>query len=278
MRLERTKGMMGAGLIACLITAMAIIGVACGDNGGATPAVTQADAEAVSTQRAAQAGQSGPAGIWVTGTGSVQLAPDLALPNVGVETFGETVADARQQAATAMDSILGTLSGTGVADRDIQTRYFNISPQYEYHEVEVSGRRQSKQVLVGYRVNNSVTVKLRDLDAVGETIDGVAEAGGDTVRIDGIRFTVEDTDRLIDDLREMAVADAQAKAKHLADLAGVSIGRLVYVAEGGGAPVTQDFFGSPERVVRQMALESGSPVSGGELELSLSVQAGFSIE
>ena len=275
MRLRGIRGMMGIGAIACL-AALGVIGVACGDNGNATMA---SSAEAVDAQRAAQAGQSGPAGIWVTGTGSMQLAPDLALLNVGVETFGETVADARQQAATAMDSILGTLSGTGVADRDIQTRYFNISPQYEYHEVEVSGRRQSKQVLVGYRVNNSVTVKLRDLDAVGETIDGVAEAGGDTVRIDGIRFTVEDTDRLIDDLREMAVADAQAKAKHLADLAGVSIGRLVYVTEGGGAPVAQDFFGSPERVVmKAMALESGSPVSGGELELSLSVQAGFSIE
>ena len=268
--------MIVTGLIACL-AALAVIGVACGDNGGATPAVTQVDAVSAQ-QRASQAGQAGPAGIWVTGTGSMQLAPDLALLNVGVETFGETVADARQQAATAMDSILGALSGTGVADRDIQTRYFNISPQYEYHEVEVSGRRQGKQVLVGYRVNNSVTVKLRDLDAVGETIDGVAEAGGDAVRIDGIRFTVEDTDGLMDDLREMAVADAQAKAKHLADLASVSIGRLVYVTEGGGAPVAQDFFGSPERVVRQMALESGSPVSGGELELSLSVQAGFSIE
>ena len=277
MGLKRTRGMMGAGLMACLITAVAVVGVACGDNGDATPAATQADAVSAQ-QRASQSGQSGPAGIWVTGTGSMQLAPDLALLNVGVETFGETVADARQQAATAMDSILGALSGTGVADRDIQTRYFNISPQYEYHEVEVSGRRQGKQVLVGYRVNNSVTVKLRDLDAVGETIDGVAEAGGDTVRIDGIRFTVEDTDGLMDDLREMAVADAQAKAKHIADLAGVSMGRLVYVAEGGGAPVAQDFFGSPERVVRQMALESGSPVSGGELELSLSVQAGFSIE
>ena len=276
MGLKRTRGMVGTAAIACL-AALAVIGFACGDNDGATPAVTQADAVSVQ-QRAAQAGQSGPAGIWVTGTGSMQLAPDLALLNVGVETFGETVADARQQAATAMDSVLEALSGMGVADRDIQTRFFNISPQYEYHEVEVSGRRQGKQVLVGYRVNNSVTVKLRDLDAVGETIDGVAEAGGDTVRIDGIRFTVEDTDRLIDDLREMAVADAQAKAKHLADLASVSIGRLVYVAEGGGAPVTQDFFGSPERVVRQMALESGSPVSGGELELSLSVQTGFSIE
>ena len=277
MRLERTKGMMGAGLIACLITAMAVVGVACGDNGDATPAATQADAVSAQ-QRASQAGQSGPAGIWVTGTGSMQLAPDLALLNVGVETFGETVADARQQAATAMDSILGALSGTGVADRDIQTRYFNISPQYEYHEVEVSGRRQGKQVLVGYRVNNSVTVKLRDLDAVGETIDGVAEAGGDTVRIDGIRFTVEDTDGLMDDLREMAVADAQAKAKHIADLAGVSMGRLVYVAEGGGAPVAQDFRGAQERVVVMEAMAMPSSVSGGELEVSLSVQAGFSIE
>ena len=163
-------------------------------------------------QRAAQAGQSGPAGIWVTGTGSMQLAPDLALLNVGVETFGETVADARQQAATAMDAVTEALRGMGVVDRDIQTRYFNISPQYEYHEVEVSGRRQSKQVLVGYRVNNSATVKLRDLDAVGEAIDGVAEAGGDAVRIDGLRFTVEDTDTFMSDLREMAVADAQAKA------------------------------------------------------------------
>ena len=217
------------------------------------------------------------AGIWVTGQGSLTLEPDLAVLNVGVETFAKTVSEARGEAARAMDAMINVLNGRGIQGRDIQTRFFNISPQYEFMEVVQDGRRTGKQVLVGYRVNNSAAVKIRDLDAVGSVIDSIADAGGDAVRINGISFTVEEPEVHLTQLREMAVNDALAKADQFAFLTGVARGQLVFITEsGGGVPiVNQDF---ARMVFAEAAFAAPTtPVSGGELELRMSIQAAFTI-
>ena len=87
-------------------------------------------------------------GIRVTGQGQVSIEPDLALLNLGVDARAGTVADARQQAASAMSRIVEALTSHQVADKDIQTTSFNIMPQYDY--------RDGKQNLIGYIVNNTV--------------------------------------------------------------------------------------------------------------------------
>ena len=216
-------------------------------------------------------------GIWVTGEGSITLQPDLALLNIGVETTAATVASARDEAARAMDAIVAALRGQGIEDKDVQTRYFNISPQYQYEEVVKDGLRSGRQVLVGYTVSNSAAIKIRDLDTVGAVIDGVATAGGDSTRINGISFTVEDTKPLMVQLREQAVVDALAKAQQFANLTNVSLGRLVYIAESGaGAPVVKDF--AEQAFVARAAAAPTTSISGGELELSMVVQAAFAIQ
>ena len=217
-------------------------------------------------------------GIWVTGEGTVTLEPDLALLNIGVETIDDTVALARDEAARAMDAIVKVLREMGVQDRDIQTRFFNISPQYEWQDVIELGQRTNKRVLVGYRVSNSAAVKIRDLQAAGSIIDGVVTAGGDATRIDGIRFTVEDSKPFMRDLREAAVSDALAKAQQFASLTGVSLGQLIYVTETGGRPRFADF---EERVFVATAQAAPPPptqIGGGELELRMTVQAVFDIQ
>ena len=217
-------------------------------------------------------------GIWVTGQSTVTLEPDLALLNVGVETFAPTVAQARGDASTAMDAIVNVLRNRDVEDKDIQTRSFSITPQYEFTEVLQSGVRTHKQVLIGYRVSSSAAIKIRDLDAVGPIIDDVATAGGDATRINGISFTVEDPEPFEDQLRQGAVTDAIAKAQQFAVLTGVSLGQLVFITEsGGGRSVIQDF-GDEAFAIRAQAAAPPTSIGGGELELRMSVQAVFSIQ
>ena len=209
-------------------------------------------------------------GIWVTGQGSIALAPDLAVVNVGVETRAQTVTVARDQAATAMAAIVDAVKTYGLTDTDIQTRSFNIFPRYDFID--------RSQVFVGYTVSNSAAIKIRDLDEVGPIIDAVANAGGDATRINGISFTVEDTGPFMNNLRAAAVQDAGAKAQHFADLTGVALGNLIYIAElGGRGPVVSQDFG-----VRALSIEAAAApptsISGGELELSLSVQAVYDIQ
>ena len=217
-------------------------------------------------------------GIWVSGQGTISVAPDLAMLDFGVETRAPNVSEANSQASMAMDAVIEALKARGVKDEDIQTSRFSIYPRYDYIEEEKDGIRSSREVLVGYRVRNSGTVKLRDLDTIGEVIDEVVTAGGDNVRISDINFTLEDPKPKMAELREMAVADAKAKAGHLAELSDVTLGRLIYMSEGGVSPSVRSSFRQEFDFAYAMPAAAPAPsISGGEVTLSLSVQAGFAI-
>jgi len=223
----------------------------------------------------AQVGSS-QGGIQVSGEGSITMAPDLALLNVGVEATGATVSEARQEAATAMNAIVDALHAQNVEDRDIRTRFFNISPRYDFQEVLEGGIRSRKQVLVGYMVSNLASIRIRDLDAVGAIVDDVAEAGGDATRINGISFTVEDPSPFMISLRELAVTNALATAQQFADLTGVTLGRLVLISESGrGTPVVGP---AMESALFAKAAAAPTEISGGELEIRMTIQAVFDID
>ena len=216
-------------------------------------------------------------GMWVSGQGSISIAPDLATLEYGVETRAANVSEANSRASAAMDAIVEALKARGVKDEDIETSRFSVNPRYDYIEEEVDGVRTSREVLTGYRVRNYATVKLRDLDTIGEVIDEVVTAGGDDVRINDINFTLEDPKPKIAELREMAVADARAKAEHLAELSDVTVGRLIYISEGGAGPSAGSFTSQIYGFSAAPAALRAPSVSGGEVTLTLGVQAGFAI-
>ena len=250
-----------------MITAVAALLVAVAGCDTSDPAATD-DGDSDATTASSS-------GIWVTGQASVNVEPDLVLLTVGVETTGETVAEARAEAAAAMDAVVEAVKAHGLEDKDIQTQSFNIWPRYEYPEVLSGETSTRKQVLVGYTVSNLARIKVRNLDGVGAIIDGAAEAGGDATRIHGIDFTIEDPKPFMTQLREEAVADARAKAEHLASLAGVEVGELIFIGEAGAVPPSE--YGFPEAALMARADAFSTSISGGELELRLSVQATYSI-
>ncbi len=238
---------------------------------------------------------AGPSGIWVTGNGKASGAPDIAVVSMGVESVEETAAAARANAARAMQSVMDAITGAGVADADIQTRHFNISPRYQSVEIErcdndngegSEGKQEGpgektcykvwENRLIGYAVSNRATVKIRDLDDVGTIIDQVTEAAGNLVRINGISFNIEDPQDLQDDARADAVADMKRKAEMLAELSGVKLGRLVYLTEGAPYVPPQPVYARAETVLA--AADVSTSISPGELDISVTVQGVFLIE
>ena len=215
--------------------------------------------------------------IHVTGQGKVSIEPDLAILNLGVETRGTTVSEAREAAATAMSAVMESLTSERVEEKDIQTSRFDINDEREWQEITENGVRTSKSVLVGYRVRNNLTVKVRDLDNVSAVIDGAAEAGGDAIRFNGLNFTAEDLSTVMEQLREDAVNDAQSKAQHFADLAEVGLGDLVFISDGTVArPLYRESFAYAAAAPAAQAFDTG--ISRGELEVNMSVQTVFTIE
>jgi uncharacterized protein YggE len=198
-----------------------------------------------------------------------------------------------------MDRVIGVLKARKVADRDIQTRHFNIAPRYSSRKItrcvdgtgpgaptrvprieirpsEPKGEcfEEYQQVILGYQVTNQLTVRLRDLNAIGGIIDAATEAGGDLTRLQGISFTIDDSRALETQARAAAIADLQAKAKQFATLTGVKLGRLRFITETAG-PVPIRALG--ERAIAAAAA-APTPISAGELEVVVTVQGVFAIE
>ena len=206
-------------------------------------------------------------GIWVTGTGEVSAAPDLAILQLGIEAQAPTVAEAQSQASSAMNDVRSALTSNGVALKDIQTQYYSIQQVTKWD----SDKQES--VVVGYKVTNMVTVKIRYLDETGTIIDAVVVAGGDLIRINNIQFTIDNPTVYYDQARAKAMADANDTATQLAELSGVKLGKPIYISETN-ASIPQP------TVVRTLSAEDASgstPISTGELEISLTVQINYAI-
>jgi uncharacterized protein YggE len=208
-------------------------------------------------------------GISVSGSGKVSAVPDTAVLRLGIEAQESSVALAQEKANGAMNAAMSALTGSGIAEKDIQTQYFNIRKVTRWDE------KQGKEVVIGYRVTNMVTAKIRDINQVGAVIDTVAAAGGDLTRIDSIGFTVEDPSAYYNEARAEAMADAVAKAKQLAELADVKLGKPVYIAENAVYPYPvyrQDVY---ESIAGAPAMET--PISPGEMEITMNVQLTYEI-
>ena len=255
-------------LVLGLVALAAVLLVGCGES--QVGVSSNGDGRAAAQQNSvgyATGDGSEQTGIWVSGTGKVTVVPDVAILRLGVEAQAATVTEAQSDAAAAMTDVMAALSGNGVADKDIQTQWYNISPVRKWIE------DSREEVTVGYRVTNTVTAKVRDVGSAGVIIDAVTAAGGDLTRVDSISFTVDEPSSYYDEAREEAVLDAIAKAEQIAAVADVTLGKPVYIAESGG-PVP------PPYPLMSYAEGAGAttPISPGEMEISLTVQMAFAIQ
>jgi uncharacterized protein YggE len=247
-------------LVVGLVLVVAVVGLSgCGQDGTALGASSSNLQVNLNNQQ----------GIWVSGSGKVSVIPDIAILRLGIEAQEMSVAEAQFQAAEAMNAVKSTLTGNGVAEKDIQTQYFNVNRVTRWDD----NKRQ--EVVIGYRVTNMVTAKIRDMEKVGAIIDAVAVASGDLTRIDGVSFSVDDPSAYHEEARQKAMADAKAKAEQLAQLAEVTLGKPIYISESSYTPYPvyrQDFM---EMAAGAPAMET--PISPGETEISLNVQVTYAI-
>jgi len=206
-------------------------------------------------------------GIWVSGRGEVTVTPDIATLRLGVEVQAVSVAIAQSQAIEAMDEVMAALTDNGIAEKDIQTQYFSI------RQVTKWDRDKEEEIVVGYRVTNKVNAKIREIDKAGTVINAVAAVGGDLTRIDSIDFSVDDPSAYYEEARAKAMADAKAKAEQLAELADAKLGKATYISESSQAPppiYRQD-------VYEEAMPAAETPISPGEMEISLTVQVVYAL-
>jgi len=262
------KGIVLALMVGTLVAALLL--VACGSDSSAAPDSGGSSAPSGAPGAAAsfQASDgSGSGGISVSGEGRVSVAPDMALLGIGVSTKEDTVAAANSAVQAAMDRLLSSLKADGIVDKDIQTSQFSISPEYDY--------QFSEPRLTGYRVTHMLQVKVSDIDRAGEVIDDAVEAAGDLVQVGSISLTVDDTSPMAGQARELAMADAKAKAEDLARLAGVELGKPISISESSYTPTPA--IGYDRAFAGAEAAPAATSISTGELEVVVSVQITYGI-
>jgi uncharacterized protein len=181
-----------------------------------TPAVAQ-EAPTVVLQPAART-------LSVSASVQTGAYPDMATIRAGVLTEAETAVDAVERNSSIMKKVFRSLEQAGIANKDVSTSDFEVNPKYRE-------RDNQTPKLVGYTVSNIVTVRVRALDTLGATLDRMVDAGVN--QVNGIDFIVSKADELLDEARKSAVADARRKAEIYAAAAGVELGSVVSINEGG---------------------------------------------
>jgi uncharacterized protein YggE len=206
--------------------------------------------------------------ISVSGNGSAEVVPDLAIVTLGVQTDAETASQALEQNNTKMKAVMDTLSKAGVASTDIQTVYIQLTPRYE-NPPQQPGQATPANQPVGYTVTNTVQIKVRKLDGLGTLLDQVVSAGGN--QIQGIRFDVSNPAKAMDQARQAAMNDATHKATQLASLANEKLGPVLTINETSQVPI-------PFAAAQAQSAEAAVPVSPGTQTITVNVQVVWTIQ
>jgi uncharacterized protein YggE len=199
----------------------------------------------------------------VVGYATITAAPDIATSQIGVQTFSTEVEPAVAENNRKTQAIIDALLREGIAEKDIQTSQFNIYPQRNYED-------NKPEEIIGYQVNNTLSVVMRDLEAVGEVLQSAIDAGANS--ISGVTFSLDDPEPLRKDARIQAIKDARERSESMAEAAGIKLGNVISLNEltyPGPITVRADYDKS--------AAEAAVPIQPGELELTVQIELVFEI-
>lgn len=202
--------------------------------------------------------------IVVAGRGVVRAVPDMAEVRLGVMAEAREAQVAMDRVSEDIDRLLATLDALGVAPRDIQTTTLRLDPVFSRAPSDGQGGPE----LRGFTATNDLTVWLRDMALLGEALQALLEGGVN--RVSSVSFSLADPAPLEAEARRAAVADAQARAALYAEAAGVALGPVQSIVEGGVS-------GAEPVMGARMAMEAAVPIAAGELEIVARVTITYAI-
>jgi uncharacterized protein len=202
--------------------------------------------------------------ISIAATGSVAATPDRAAIATGVMTEAATAREAMALNSTSMKRLIDGLKAVGIEPRDIQTTAIQVNPRY------TQGQGNRPPVINGYTALNQVRILVRALPKLGDILDQSLTLGAN--QMGGISFEVSNADALRDEARKLAIASARQRAELYATAAGVELGPVLSIAEGGHSP------GPVFKGGARAAQMSAVPVEAGSIDLSVDVHVVWALK
>ncbi|NWF67747.1 MAG: SIMPL domain-containing protein [Chloroflexi bacterium] len=204
--------------------------------------------------------------ITVSGIGTAYGAPDVAYVGVGADFTSANAAEAFAQTSGTMSAVRDALLTLGIEASDLQTTNVSIYPQDNYGPTgEITGRM--------YRVSSAMQVTVRDVAQIEAVISASIAAGANNLY--NLSFGIGDPAALEQQARELAVANARARADQLAGLTGVTVGEPIVIIEtllGGGVPLPAAY-----NAARDGLGGAGVPVDTGRMAVTVQVQITYRI-
>jgi uncharacterized protein YggE len=193
--------------------------------------------------------------VTVVGSGKVEGVPDTVIADVGIEVVAPDGTAAMNQTSQRQKAVLDALKADGIDAKDIRTTSVDLQPQYG-----------DNSVVTGYRAGNSVNVTIRSLDKAPGALSSIVSAGGNATRINAVNFSISDDSALVADARARAFDDAKARATQYAELAGMSLGKVISISEAPGNAL-------PPPMPAPKAMAADVPLEPGRQTVSFAVTA-----
>ncbi|UVI30584.1 SIMPL domain-containing protein [Paenibacillus spongiae] len=208
--------------------------------------------------------------ITVSGNGELQVAPDVAYINVGIETRAAMAKEAQAKNASQFAAMEKVLYDTyKLAKKDVKTISFYVQPEYKYNEKDGTSK------VTGYVATHTVQITSRNLEGIGQLLDSLSAAGAN--RIEGVTFNTEKQEQYELQALEKAMANAKAKAETLARAAGRSIKGVAAISQGNVSsnPIFQRnvAFASDES-----AANAKTSIQTGEITVTTSVSVAYEMQ
>lgn len=208
--------------------------------------------------------------ISVSGSASVQVAPDQAMLYLKIDTLDDEAALSQSKNAEIYDSVKAALLLNGIKESDIKTTYYNIDLRKEWKWINDSYDYE----ILGYGTTHELTVTARDIEQVGKILDAVVSSGA---TVDYVYFQLSDEARetIESSLISEAVLDSKKKADSIAQAAGMTVSKLLSASYG-----TPSYY----YPYSSMYKESGAydsvetSLSPGEMEISVYVSASYELK
>lgn len=203
----------------------------------------------------------------IDGDGKVTGKPTLAQIDIGVYSEGTDVPSVQNDNSQKVNAMTAAMQDLGIAEADLQTSNYNISPKYDY--------KNGQQNVVGYSVSQNVSVKVRDLTKVGAALAKAGQLGAN--QVNGVSFTIDDPSQLQQQAREKALADARKKADELAGALGVQIIRVTTFSETSANPQPIPYAFRSDTGLGASAAPIAPAIQTGSLDVTSHVSVTFEI-
>jgi uncharacterized protein YggE len=214
--------------------------------------------------------------ITVDGIGKSAAIPDIATISFSVMGEGKNASQAQDEATKKNNIALALLKEKGVEEKDYKTTSYVVSPKYSYPQpCYTQPCAYDEQRVIGYTVNQSTEVKVRDLGMVGDLLSALGDAG--VSQLYGPNFTVEDADSVRAEARKEAIDEAREKAQILARDLGVRLVRVVNFSENGGTNYPMPYFSRDMAMGGAMEAKVAPEIAPGENEITSQVYITYEI-